>query len=106
MPRYGVLDHNQRDTEQPRAYYDESQVLVMLSRNQAVLLNRRLIRRSSPGSPALKAPVDTTPRAAGTCPPREVPNCYFQLPQSDAWRRAHRTVTFMQNVPCGTLGAT
>lgn len=25
-------------------------------------------------------------------PPREVPNCYFQLPKSDTWRLAHRTV--------------
>lgn len=28
-------------------------------------------------------------------PPREVPGCYFQPPQSDAWRRDHRTVTFL-----------
>lgn len=95
MPRYGVLDHNQRDTEQPREYYGESQVLVMLSRNQAVLLNRRLIRRASPGSPTLKAPMDLTPRPAGKLPPREVAGCFFQLPQSDHWRLDHRTVTFM-----------
>lgn len=27
-------------------------------------------------------------------PPREVPNTYFQPPQSDTWRIQHRTVTF------------
>jgi len=29
-------------------------------------------------------------------PPREVPGVFFQIPQSDQWKRDHRTVTFME----------
>ena len=29
-------------------------------------------------------------------PPREIPNCYFQLPQSDTWRIDHRSVSFLK----------
>lgn len=32
-------------------------------------------------------------------PPREVPGCYFQPPQSDTWRIDHRTVTFLPQIP-------
>jgi hypothetical protein len=105
MARFGVLDHNQKDTDSPREWYDEAQALLMVTRQQATRLNRRLIRRCAPGSPYLKAPLDMTPRPAGKLPPREVPNCFFQPPQSWRWREDHRTVTFMPNVPHETLGA-
>jgi hypothetical protein len=31
---------------------------------------------------------------AGKLPPREIPGCWFQLPQSDTWKLQHRMVSF------------
>lgn len=40
-------------------------------------------------------PLETVGNQFGKLPPREVPGVYFQLPQSEQWRKDHRTVTFM-----------
>jgi hypothetical protein len=114
MPRFGVLDHNQKDTDRPREYYDEAQALLLVRRQLAKRLNRRLIRRCLPGAHSFKAdwPVNETPKPAGKLiisvdgqvisietegglAPREVSNCFFKPPQSDLWREQHRMVTFL-----------
>lgn len=94
MARFGVLDHNQRETDNPKEFYPKSIALQMLRRQQADRLGPRLIRRRPHGSQTLKAeiPVDNSPRAAGKLPPREVGGCFFQQPQSDSWRIQHKTV--------------
>jgi hypothetical protein len=49
-------------------------------------------------------PPSFTPKVyipAGTLPPREVPGCWFEMPQSDQWKLDHRKVTFME-FPDGT----
>jgi len=36
-------------------------------------------------------------------PPREVPGCWYQLPQSPTWREQHRRVSFLEAQECGTV---
>ena len=50
------------------------------------------LREFAPADVRLERPVAAKPYIPEKMPPREVPGCYFQPPQSIQWKLAHRTV--------------
>ena len=95
MAQFYCLEAHQAPTDQPNFRYPKSIALLMLRRGQADRIGPRLIKRRAHCDYVKPPNPDTTPQAAGKLPPREVPGCFWQPPQSDTWRLEHRTVTFM-----------
>ena len=98
MATFAVLEHFQAIGEQARSHISKTKALLLVRRNEAERLGPRLIRRrrclaqSAPLPHKLHLPAK--PYIPERMPPREVPNTYFQEPQSPTWRLAHRTVVF------------
>lgn len=102
----GVLAHYQPLDVKPSCHIPRAIAKEILRRLMAEPVTAKVIRMFPPDStfPVLKPlqPSVSPFHAAEPLPPREVPNCYFQLPQSDTWRIQHRTVSFM---PSGEVTA-
>ena|ERR1035441_6458078 len=92
--KIGVLTEFQPESAIPKVFVSKNSAALMCRRLTHERLSRGLIR-------ALKLRAahacDVVPRAyiPVKMPPREVPGCWFQLPQSDQWKIDHRTVSFL-----------
>ena len=96
----GVLAHNQPLTGKANTHVDRDVAYELLRRMVAEPITHKLIRMFPPESvfPAIRMFSGRKIYVPEKLPPREVPGCWFQLPQSDTWKREHRTVTFLEKV--------
>jgi hypothetical protein len=92
----GLLDYHQPITGKP-ILIPADVAEEMKRRLVAEKISKRLYRLFSPDSPfpQLKPSIFAQRFIPSKLPPREAPGCFFQLPQSDKWKRDHRTVNFM-----------
>lgn len=97
MVNVGLLDHQQAETDPARTFISSELAKEMTRRLMAERLSKRLYRLFGPESPfpQIKRNQSAERFIPEKLPPREAPGCFFQLPQSDRWKRDHRTVTFM-----------
>lgn len=98
MAKIGVLDIHQLPTAKPQRY---------ISKTIAELLTRRLLARRIAKHMIQMLPIHTftdhpifppilaKPFIPDKMPPREIPNTFFQLPNSYTWKLHHRSVSFL-----------
>ena len=96
--KIGLLDVHQAATDQPRTFLKKSVAMLMIRRQVAELVAHHTIR-ILPRTAYLKPDRPTHSFIPSKLPPREIPGCFFQLPQSDTWKLQHRQVRFMQIAP-------
>lgn len=94
--KVGILDFHQAAGELPRTFVKRDIACLMVDRMAAEHISQRVIRMFPRDSifPAFRLQPRDARYIPEKLPPREIPGCYFQPPQSDTWRIQHRTVTF------------
>jgi hypothetical protein len=99
--KIGVLDCHESVDAQPSNFIKKSIAEMHVRRLLADRIKPNLIRMRAIRSvdEILKAASFAPGRPAyipEKMPPREVPGVFFELPKSDQWVIAHRTVSFME----------
>ena len=102
MARISVLDPHQPITAKPSRTVKKTVALLLIRRCMAERITHNLIRMLAARATAQTlTALQVQPPAPRyipvKMPPREVPGCYFQLPQSDTWKLEHRSVSFMHH---------
>jgi hypothetical protein len=92
--KIGVLAHYQHPFEAPRSHVSKT-VADFRVQNKTARRVSKLVIQMIEGAIVCESQFHPT-YIPEKMPPREVPGCFFQPPQSDTWKLQHRTVTFAQ----------
>ena len=96
--KIGILEHYQESSAAPATYVKRSVAALLLRRLLAVRISDHVIQRvkvKQADAMTVRMPIEIRRYVPAKMPPREIPGVFFQEPQSDTWKREHRTVTFM-----------